>query len=277
MKEEMPYHEVGSRLELAVELKGVSKSFYNSAVIADVSLKVTTGSFTALVGPSGCGKSTLLNLLAGLETPTQGYVAVCGHKVDGPTEGTALLFQDFNLFPWLTALDNVAFAFKRSSFSKAEARNEARHLLENVGLGSVADKVPAQLSGGMKQRVALVRAFALKPRLLLMDEPFAALDYQTRKMMQSYLLTTWRDTGATVFMVTHDLDEALYLADCIVLMSGSPGTVSDVIDINIPRPRSKEDRVLIDSYQRLEAHLEAEAARGEFTKEELEAMLELRG
>ena len=277
MNEEMPYLEVDSRTQLAVELKEVSKSFHNSLAIADVSLRVTPGSFTVLVGPTGCGKSTLLNLIAGLETPTQGCVLVCGHKVSGPTEGTALLFQNFNLFPWLTALDNVAFAFKRSSFSKAEARKEARRLLGNVGLGSVAHKVPAQLSGGMKQRVALVRAFALKPRLLLMDEPFAALDYQTRKMMQLYLLTTWRDTGATVLMVTHDLEEALYLADRIVLMSGSPGTVSDVLDINIPRPRSKENKLLIDSYQRLEAHLEAEAARGEFTEEELKAMHEWHG
>jgi NitT/TauT family transport system ATP-binding protein len=264
------------RPQICVELRGVGKSFQNSEAVSDVSLRVATGSFTALVGPTGCGKSTLLNLVAGLETPTLGEVHVCGRKICGPTEGAALIFQDSNLFPWLTAIENVALAFKKNGLGKEEARAEARRLLGNVGLGSVAHKVPAQLSGGMKQRVALVRAFALKPHLLLMDEPFAALDYQTRKMMQSYLLSTWRNTGATVIMVTHDLDEALYLADCIVLMSGSPGTVSDVMDIPIPHPRSKENRTLVQSYKRLEAHLKAEAARGEFTEEELEAMREFR-
>jgi NitT/TauT family transport system ATP-binding protein len=264
-----------SRPPLAVEFEKVSKWFDDFPAIADVNLLVTAGSFTTLIGPSGCGKSTLLNLAAGLDTPGKGNVYVNGRKVNGPTAGTALLFQDHNLFPWLTALDNVAFGLKNSGIPKAEARKQARRLLGKVGLGSVADKAPAELSGGMKQRVALVRAFALKPNLLFMDEPFAALDYQTRKMMQSYLLSTWRDTGATVLMVTHDLDEALYLADRIVLISDSPGTVSDVIDIDIPRPRNKKDRILIDIYQRLAAHLEAEAARGEFTEEELKAIGQL--
>ncbi len=269
-------HEEGSRPLLAVQFDRVSKSFSDFTAITDITLPVTVGSFTAVVGPSGCGKSTLLNLAAGLETPTRGHVFVSGHKIDGPTEGTALLFQDYNLFPWLTALDNVAFGLRSSGIHKAEARKEALGFLGNVGLASVADKIPRELSGGMKQRVALVRAFALKPNLLLMDEPFAALDYQTRKMMQSYLLSTWQNTGATVLMVTHDLDEALYLADRIVLMSDSPGTISEVIDIDIPRPRSKKNQALIDIYQRLEAHLEAEAALGEFTEEELKAMRELR-
>jgi len=277
MNEGIRKHKEVSGSRLAVEFKRVSKSFSGFPAIANVSLPVSAGSFTVLVGPSGCGKSTLLNLAAGLEMPTQGHVQVDGHQVVGPTKGTALLFQDYNLFPWLTALDNVVFGLKSNGVPKDEARKEARRLLGNVGLGSVADKVPAELSGGMKQRVALVRAFALKPKLLLMDEPFAALDYQTRKMMQSYLLSTWRDTGATVLMVTHDLDEALYLADRIVLISGSPGTISDVIDIDIRRPRSKKNRVLIDIYQRLEAHLEAEAALGEFTQEELKAIRELSG
>ncbi len=255
--------------QLAVEFEMVSKSYIDSQAIIDANLKITTGSFTVLVGPSGCGKSTLLNLAAGLEKPTTGYVFVDGWQVDGPTKDAALLFQSYNLFPWLTALDNVAFGLENRGLGKADARDEARGLLGNVGLGSVADKVPTELSGGMKQRVALVRAFALKPSLLLMDEPFAALDFQTRKMMQSYLLSTWQDTGATVIMVTHDLSEALYLADRIALISGSPGTVSEVIDIDVPRPRNKKNGILNDIYQKLEAHLETEAARGEFTEEEL--------
>ncbi len=261
---------------IAVDFEGVSKSFAGSVAVVDITLPVTHGSFTVLVGPSGCGKSTLLNLAAGLEAPSKGYVFVDGREVDGPTEGTALLFQSYNLFPWLTALDNVAFGLESNGIRRKQARREARSLLGNVGLGSVAEKVPAELSGGMKQRVALVRAFALKPKLLLMDEPFAALDYQTRKMMQAYLLSTWKDTGATVLMVTHDLDEALYLADRIVLISGSPGTVSEVITMDVPRPRKKTDEALVDIYRRLEAHLEAEAARGEFTKEELWAIRNMR-
>lgn len=141
-----------------------------------------------------------------------------------------------------------------------------------VGLADYADRVPAALSGGMRQRVALVRAFARKPKILLMDEPFAALDFQTRKMMQAYLLATWQNTGATVVMVTHDLDEALFLADQLVLISGSPGSVAEVIDIDLPRPRDKAHPELNALYQRLEAHMEAEAARGEFSPEELAAI-----
>jgi len=256
----------------AIQFDGVSKVFQGRAAVAGISLKIQPGSFAVLVGPSGCGKSTLLNMAAGLDGPSDGYVFVHGRETDGPTTGAALLFQNYNLFPWMTALDNVAFALRNTGLRWRVAREEAGRLLAKVGLADYAAKVPAELSGGMKQRVALVRAFALKPRLLLLDEPFAALDHQTRKMMQAYLLTTWHDSGATVLMVTHDLGEALALADRVVLVSGSPGSISGVIDLDTPRPRDASDPALRAVARRLETHLEAEVARGEFSPAELAAL-----
>jgi NitT/TauT family transport system ATP-binding protein len=257
------------RLPTEVVFENVGKRFGEKEAARDVSLKVPGGSFTVVIGPSGCGKSTLLGLAAGLDEPSDGYVFVGGREVAGPTPEVALLFQHYNLFPWLTACDNVAFAFRNRGMARKEARKRAMELLANVGLGDYADKVPDELSGGMKQRVALVRAFALQPGLLLMDEPFAALDHQTRRIMQSYLLMTWQATDATVIMVTHDLDEALYLADRLVLFSGSPGTVSEVIDIEVPRPRRLDEPSLAAIRKRLEAHLEKEVAYDEFTETEL--------
>jgi NitT/TauT family transport system ATP-binding protein len=258
----------------AVQFDGVTKTFHNRAAVVGVSLKIPAGSFTVLVGPSGCGKSTLLNMVAGLDFPSEGYVFVHGRETRGPTPSTALLFQSYNLFPWMTALANVAFALVNSGMSRKAARAEAQRLLAKVGLAAYAGKVPSELSGGMKQRVALVRAFALKPKLLLLDEPFAALDYQTRKMMQAYLLTTWRNSDATVLMVTHDLSEALTLADRVILFSGSPGYISEAIDLDTPRPRDLSGPQLRSISRRLEAHLEVEVARGEFSPEELAALSE---
>ena len=257
------------RVPTQVIFENVSKRFGEKEATRDVSLKVAGGSFTVIIGPSGCGKSTMLGLAAGLDEPSDGYVFVGGREVSGPTPEVALLFQHYNLFPWLTACDNVAFAFRNRGMGRKEARERALELLANVGLGDYADKVPDELSGGMKQRVALVRAFALQPGLLLMDEPFAALDHQTRRIMQSYLLMTWQATDATVIMVTHDLDEALYLADRLVLFSGSPGTIGEVIDINVPRPRDLDEPSLAKIRKRLEAHLEKEVAYDEFTEAEL--------
>ena len=252
-----------------VVFEGVGKRFGDKTATRDVDLKVPGGSFTVIIGPSGCGKSTLLGLAAGLDAPSDGYVFVGGREVSGPTPDVALLFQHYNLFPWLTARDNVAFAFRNRGMGRREARARAMELLGNVGLEEYADKVPNELSGGMKQRVALVRAFALQPGLLLMDEPFAALDHQTRRIMQSYLLMTWQATDATVVMVTHDLDEALYLADRLVLFSGSPGTIAEVIDIDVPRPRQLDEPFLATIRERLETHLENEVACEEFTETEL--------
>jgi len=256
----------------AIRFDHVTKAFDGRPAVAEIDLAVAPGSFTVLIGPSGCGKSTSLGMTAGLDAPSEGYVFVHDREVKGPTEGTALLFQQHNLFPWMTATGNVAFALENTGMSRRAARAEAIRLLGHVGLGAFADKVPAELSGGMRQRVALVRAFALKPRLLLMDEPFAALDHQTRRMMQAYLLATWKNSGATVVMVTHDLPEALTLADRIVLISGSPGRISDVIDIDVARPRDPNDAALAPICRHLEAHLEAEAIKGEFSPDELASL-----
>jgi NitT/TauT family transport system ATP-binding protein len=257
---------------VAVQFDRVSRRFGDRLALSDVSLSVRHGAFVVFVGPSGCGKSTLLGMVAGLDAPSEGYVFVGGRQTAGPTPGTALLFQQYNLFPWMTALDNVAFGLVNTGSSQRAARARARELLERVGLGSFADRIPSELSGGMKQRVALVRAFAQEPRVLLLDEPFAALDFQTRRLMQQYLLTTWRDTRATVLMVTHDLDEALMLGDRIVLLSGSPGRVAEVIDLPPSRVRSRDDPDMRALHQRLAQHLEAEALHSEFSAEEIRAM-----
>ena len=257
---------------VAVRFERVSRGFGGRMAVADVSLSIPQGAFVVFVGPSGCGKSTLLGLVAGLDAPSEGYVFVGGRQTAGPTPQTALLFQQYNLFPWMTALDNVAFGLINAGLSRRAARERARALLERVGLVAYADRIPAELSGGMKQRVALVRAFALTPKVLLLDEPFAALDFQTRRLMQQYLLATWRDTSATVLMVTHDLDEALMLGDRIVLLSGSPGRLAEVIDLPPSRERGRDDPTIRALHERLAAHLEAEALRSEFGADEIRAM-----
>lgn len=270
-----PAHEAPSmRVRKAVEFEAVSKIFHGRRALEAVSVSIAAGSFTVFIGPSGCGKSTLLNMVAGLESPTEGYIFVSGRQTGGPTPDTALLFQHYNLFPWMTALDNVTFGLENRGLRRTQARAQARQLLEKVGLGRYADRVPHELSGGMKQRVALVRAFALQPKVLLLDEPFAALDSQTRLMMQAFLLATWRHTAATVLMVTHDLFEALALADRVVLMSGTPGRIVSMLDIDLPRPRDLDRPELREMRRRLGAHLEAEVARSEFSPEELATLVD---
>jgi NitT/TauT family transport system ATP-binding protein len=252
----------------AVEFGRVTKTFGDVTAIEDVSLRVPAGEFTVLIGPSGCGKSTLLSLAAGLEAPTEGFVTAHGREVTGPSRDTALIFQQHNLFPWMTTEANVAYGLRSRGMARREAQARARELLARVGLSDFAKKPPTALSGGMRQRVALVRAFATEPTLLLMDEPFGALDHQTRKIMQAYLLSTWRDSGATVVMVTHDLDEALMLADRLVLFTGQPGRIAETLDIAAPRPRNRDDPGLREIGARLERHLADAAEAAEFTEAE---------
>lgn len=258
--------------EAAVEFGNVTMRFGDTTAIEGVNLRVPTGEFTVIVGPSGCGKSTLLSLAAGLDRPLGGFVTVHNREVTGPSRDTALIFQQHNLFPWMTSEANVAYGLRSRGMRRRDALARARELLARVGLGSVARKPPTELSGGMRQRVALVRAFAVEPKLLLMDEPFGALDHQTRKIMQAYLLSTWRDSGATVVMVTHDLDEALALADRLVVFTGQPGTIAETLDIATPRPRSRDDPGLREIGARLEAHLAAAAQASEFTAAELDRL-----
>lgn len=253
---------------------GVRKVFDGYIALAGVDLTVESGSLTAIIGPSGCGKTTLIELAAGLQVPTAGEVALDGVRVREPSPDTAVIFQHHNLFGWLTVRDNVAFGLRNFRLGRREARARAVQQLREVGLAGFADKVPAELSGGMRQRVALARALVLEPKVLLMDEPFASLDYQTRKVMQRYLLSTWRHPRATIALVTHDLDEALVLADRVVLMSGAPARIVEIVDLDLERPRRADDPRLSDLRQHLQRHLEAEVALSEFGDAELAALMD---
>ena len=240
----------------AVAFETISKSYGTFEAVRHVSFELEPGMLGVLVGPSGCGKSTLLSLAAGLERASRGHVSVDGRQVSGIAPNVALIFQNYNLFPWATARDNVAFGLEMSGAGRRKALARADELLADVGLGAFAERLPSELSGGMKQRVALARALALKPRLILMDEPFAALDYQTRRAMQRYLLDTNRRTGATILLVTHDLIEALTLADRLIVFSGSPGTVADVVDLVSDHPRDLADPDVSKLKRELERRLE---------------------
>jgi NitT/TauT family transport system ATP-binding protein len=196
--------------------------------------------FTCIIGASGCGKSTLVRILAGLETATVGQVLVEGEAVAGPGPDRGMVFQGYTLFPWLSVKRNVMFGLRMTGHSEATAESEAMQWIELVGLSDSAEAYPHQLSGGMKQRVAIARALANQPKILLMDEPFGALDAQTRAQMQSYLLQIWRQVDITIVFITHDLDEAIYLADRVLVLDRNPGRVKEVVEIPVPQPRTQE-------------------------------------
>ncbi|MGJ3253961.1 MAG: ABC transporter ATP-binding protein [Elainellaceae cyanobacterium] len=252
--------------------QGISKRYGGAPAVLDIDLTIPSGTFTAMIGPSGCGKSTVLEIAAGLIQPTTGHVTLAGKHVTKPGPETAIVFQHHNLFEWMTIRDNVAFGLHAQGVSSGKRRVQASKLLADVGLIEHANKLPRQLSGGMKQRVAIARALVLNPQVLLLDEPFSALDYQTRSVMQRYLLAMWHHVRATVIMVTHDLDEAIMLADQVVLFSGSPGRILDVIEMPGDRPRDPDDYRLRDIRTHLRHHLEREVATHEFTTAELAAI-----
>ena len=193
--------------------------------------------FLCVIGPSGCGKSTLVRILAGLEDKSSGEVLLNGKPVEGPGRDRGMVFQSYTLFPWLTVKKNVMFGLEINNLSKFQAEREALQWLQIVGLEKFADCYPYQLSGGMKQRVAIVRALANQPSILLMDEPFGALDAQTRARMQAHLLEIWRKIDITIIFITHDLDEAIFLADRILVLKAHPGEVQELIEVPVPRPR----------------------------------------
>lgn len=253
-------HSVGARLEFS----NIRKSFGNTVSVEADSLTIEPGSLTVLLGRSGCGKTTLLNLAAGLDLPDQGSISYDNQILQGPAPATALIFQTHNLFPWMTAEENVAFPLRNQGMAKADAQEHARQYLKQVGLESFSGHKPSQLSGGMRQRIALARTIATKPRLLLLDEPFSALDMQTRRMMQRYLLRVWNDSTATILMITHDLHEALMLADRIALMASSPrGHIAEIMDIELTRPRNPEDPAFRAIQQQLDRFLEHETLLAE--------------
>lgn len=209
----------------------------------NVSLDVAEGEFITLVGPSGCGKSTMLNLIGGLLEPTSGQVLVHGDQVKGPSPDRGVIFQQYALFPWLTALENVEFGLRLQGLKKTERREKAMHYLDLVGIADFAHALPKELSGGMKQRCAIARAYAVNPSVLLMDEPFGALDALTRVQMQDELLSTWQKERRTIVFITHDVDEAVYLASRVVVMSPRPGRISEIIEVPLPYPRTEELRL----------------------------------
>ena len=205
-----------------------------------LSLSVKPNEFAVIVGPSGCGKSSLLYLIAGLEGITSGRISVGGKTVEAPGGDRGMVFQGYTLFPWLTVAQNVEYGPKRRKVPEAARKELVDHYLSEVGLADFRDHYPSQLSGGMKQRVAIARALANDPAVLLMDEPFGALDSQTRHTMQRLLLRVWDHSHKTVLFVTHDIDEAILLADRVFVMSGRPGQIRKVLDVNFPRPRSSD-------------------------------------
>lgn len=237
--------------------------------IEGLTLDVAPGEFVVLLGPSGCGKSSLLYLVAGLESASGGTLSCDGRAVTGPAPDRGMIFQEASLYPWLTIADNVSFGLKLKGAPAAERRTAALSLLRKVGLSDAASKRPDELSGGMRQRAALARALAMRPKVLLMDEPFAALDIQTRAKMQGHLIEAWQTSGASVLLVTHSIEEALALADRIVVFTARPGRIKEIVPVDLLRPRSPRDPQLIALQQRLadlladevdRAFLEQEAA-----------------
>ena len=204
----------------------------------NINFQIHRREFVSVIGPSGCGKTTLIRILAGLDFPTSGNVFLEGRRMEGPGAERGMVFQDYTLFPWLSVKKNVMFGLEIKGLGKLNAEAEAMEWLEIVGLAKFADAYPEQLSGGMKQRVAIARSLANRPEILFLDEPFGALDAQTRSSMQAYLLKIWQNVDVTVFFVTHDLDEAIYLSDRILVLRANPGEIDELIEVPVPRPRA---------------------------------------
>jgi len=221
-----------------LQITGVGKTFAGGTVALQATdLAVAENDFITILGPSGCGKSTLLRMVAGLDTPTGGRITLDGRTVSGPGADRGMVFQSYTLFPWLTVLQNVCFGLREKGMPLAEQHDIAHRFLAKVGLKGFENHYPKQLSGGMQQRTALARALANNPRILLMDEPFGALDHQTRELMQELLLGLWEDERKTVIFVTHDIDEAIFMGSRVVVMSARPGRIKCDIPVPLPHPR----------------------------------------
>lgn len=260
--------ERGSYAASAIELQGVTKRFTTPSgsvytALKDLDLQVAAGEFCAIVGPTGCGKSTTLTLVSGLERASLGTVKVHGQEVAGITPGVAFMFQTDAVLPWKTVLDNVALGPRFRGTAKAAASASARDWLRRVGLAGFEDRFPHQLSGGMRKRVALAQSLINEPKILLMDEPFSALDVQTRAIMSNELLQLWDLTRPAVVFVTHDLEEAIALADKVVVLTAGPaGTIKAIFDVDLPRPRVVQEirfeRRFVDLYQQIWEALRSE-------------------
>jgi len=242
---------------VVLEAKNLGKMFDGAAgkveALRDINFTVHRREFMTIIGQSGCGKSTLIRILAGLEQHSSGELLLDGNPVTGPGPDRGMVFQGYTLFPWLTVQKNVEFGLRIKG--ESNVRNEAAQWVNMVGLKQFADHYPHQLSGGMKQRVAIARALANRPRVLLMDEPFGALDAQTRCDMQTYLLEIWKNVDITIIFITHDLDEAVLLADRIMVLEARPGRVAEMIEVPVPRPRSADqllDPTFLATRQRID-------------------------
>ncbi len=245
-----------------VSFAGVSKIYGPSddavMALANVSFDIADGEFCAILGHSGCGKTTLLNMVAGFETPSGGTIAVDGRPISRPGWERTMIFQDYALFPWATVCENIAFGLKMKKVPAAERAAIVDHHVDLVGLKTFTDRYPHQLSGGMRQRVAIARDLAVSPEVLLMDEPFAALDDQNRRFMQRELVRIWRREPKTVMLVTHSIDEAILLADSIVVLSSRPGRIKQVIKVELDRPRDEEEAGYLALKRRLRLLIQEE-------------------
>ncbi len=262
LDQEPPVRERFQRLyqrPVLLEIDNLGRQFHSeqgtNTALERISFRAHRRELVCFIGASGCGKSTLIRIVAGLDSPTSGAVRLDGHEVQGPGRDRGMVFQGYTLFPWRTVLENVTFGLEVGGESRLQAANRAREWIDLVGLSRFANAYPHQLSGGMKQRVAIARALANNPRILLMDEPFGALDAQTRAQMQSYLLQIWRQVDITILFVTHDLDEAIYLADRIVVLGPNPGRILEIIEVPVPRPRDAS-QFASDAFFATKRHLE---------------------
>lgn len=236
-----PAPAAGAPAPVEIVVDGVSKTFGAVTALADVSVRIGAGEFVSLIGPSGCGKTTLLKAVAGLVPVDRGRIVVGTRAVHGPGPECSMVFQDFALLPWATVQRNVEFGLLLRGVNPRERAETARRAIGRVGLGGFEHAYPAQLSGGMQQRVGLARALAVNPRVLLMDEPFASIDEQTRRLFQDELLALWSEERKTVVFVTHSMEEAVYLSDRVVVLSPRPGRVHRILDVPLPRPREASD------------------------------------
>jgi NitT/TauT family transport system ATP-binding protein len=249
------------RAAAMIEIESVSQRFEISGrkshlALSDINLKVEDGAFVSILGPSGCGKSTLLYIVGGFVNPTQGVAKVKGTIIKGPGPDRGPVFQEFALFPWKTVIGNVMYGLRQQGVKRAEAEAQSHRLIEMVGLKGYENFYPKELSGGMKQRVAIARTLAYQPSVLLMDEPFGALDAHTRTRLQNDLLNIWERDRKTVLFVTHSVDEAVFLSDKVVVMTRSPGRIKQIVDIELPRPRRRAELLLDPHYQKYVVDIE---------------------
>ena len=244
-----------------LEIINVFKTFKKSnkekvLALRNMNLKINKNEFVCIVGASGCGKTTTLRLIAGLDIPTKGKIILEGKKIDGPSPERGVVFQEYTLFPWRSVLENVTFGLETSNIGRKKRTQTAKKYLKMVGLADYADAYPYELSGGMQQRVAIIRALAVNPKILLMDEPFGALDARTRDFLQNELIRIWATEQKTILFVTHSISEAIFLADRVVVMKSRPGRIHDIVEINAPRPRNKISKLFKDYYTLIHSMLE---------------------